>query len=100
VHANFQLFCVRSGIPPTRFEEFLVGLFIRLPFEICVHRLPQMFEEDKRWVQALLISCGKACLEDNIDQFLFYTLGNTIQYPNLKNYQESFLTMARHFTSC
>ncbi|RMG99807.1 MAG: DEAD/DEAH box helicase [Aquificota bacterium] len=94
------MFCVKSGIPPTRFEEFLRRLFIGLPPEVCVRPLLHIkrfdglfeflkrdkdFEEDKRLVQALLIPCGRACLEDNTDQFLFYLLGKTVKYPNLKN---------------
>lgn len=95
------LFCVRSGIPPTRFEEFLRRLFLNLPLEVCIRPLLHMkrfdglyeflkrqegFQEDRDFVRAFLVSsCGRACLEDNTDQFVFYTLGLTVKYPNLKN---------------
>lgn len=94
------LFCIKTGIPPTRFEEFLRRRELSLEPVITLRPLLHMkrfdglfqfirrqegFRKAYELVKARLSMCGQACFEDNTDQFLFYVMGLTIRYPNLKS---------------
>ncbi|RMH81315.1 MAG: DEAD/DEAH box helicase [Acidobacteria bacterium] len=94
------LFCLRSGIPPTRFEEFLRRKGLSLSKMACIRPLLHLkkfdslyyflertedFKDDKNLIRGMLLPCGEPCLWDNTDQFLFYVEGLTLKYPNLKN---------------
>ncbi|MCS7171536.1 MAG: helicase-related protein [Aquificaceae bacterium] len=94
------LFCVRSGMPPTRFEDFLqrkaLGLDLMITIRPLLHmkkfdglfeflRRKERFEEDLELIRGVVFPCGRRCLEDNTDQFIFYIEGLTARYSNLKN---------------
>jgi len=94
------LFCVRTGIPPTRFESFVLRKSLQLDTMTCIRPLLYMkrfdslffflkekerFEEDLQYIRGMLLPCGVDCLEDNTEQFLFYVEGITVRYANLKN---------------
>ncbi len=94
------LFCVRSGMPPVNYEEFLrrknagaeSGIWVRpLLFVKKFDGLYEFvkrgesFEEDRHYVLQKLLPYGRECLEDNTDQFLFYLEGLTFKYRNLQN---------------
>jgi helicase len=94
------LFCIRTGIPPLSFEEFLRRKGLNLDPVSTIRPLLHMkkfdgllnflkgmegFREDFQIVRAMLIPCGEECLKDNTDQLLFYTEGLTAKYPNIKN---------------
>jgi Superfamily II helicase len=92
--------CVKTGVPPTKLEEFIRRQDLKLPKEAIVRPLlytkrfdtlydfvqkGESFKEDDYFIRGKLVVCGKNCLEDNTHQFLFYTEGLTFKYPNLKN---------------
>jgi helicase len=94
------LLCVRSGLPPTKLEEFLRRQYLSLPTLAVIRPLlytkrfdtlydfvekGESFEEDDHYVRGMLVSCGQNCFEDNTHQFLFYTEGLTFKYPNLRH---------------
>ncbi|RTZ70605.1 MAG: DEAD/DEAH box helicase [Aquificaceae bacterium] len=94
------LFCLKSGVPPLNFEEFLrrkelpIPLIAKLRPLIYTKRLDgifpfirerKRFEEDTDKVGEILIPCGESCFSDNTDQLLFFTLGYTFYYPNISN---------------
>lgn len=94
------LFCVKTGIPPLSFEEFLRRKGLNLdpistirPF---LHmkkfdglysflKSSESFLEDLKIVRGMLLPCGEECFKDNTDQLLFYVEGLTVKYPNIKN---------------
>ncbi|HIC09284.1 MAG TPA: DEAD/DEAH box helicase [Aquificales bacterium] len=94
------LFCVRSGVPPVNFEEYLRRRELPLPTLARIRpllytkrldgifyfaRSRERFEEDHRKVSEILIPCGGECFEDNTDQLLFFAEGYTFYYPNISN---------------
>ncbi len=94
------LFCLKSGVPPVKFEEFLRRKFLPLPLAVKLRPLLytkrfdslfqfvkgfEKFKEHLEEVESLLIPCGFECFKDNSEQFLFYLLGYTFRYPNLSN---------------
>lgn len=94
------LFCVKSGIPPTRFEEFLRRKVLPIDLMATIRPLlytkrfdslfdflkrKERFEEDYQLVKMELLLCGKECIKDNTHQFLFYVKGITARYSNLKH---------------
>ncbi|WP_448583883.1 DEAD/DEAH box helicase [Thermocrinis sp.] len=94
------IFCVKSGVPPTRLEEFIRRQDLQLSKEAIIRPLlytkrfdtlydfvqrGESFKEDDYFIRGKLAVCGKNCFEDNTHQFLFYTEGLTFKYPNLKN---------------
>ncbi|SNZ12210.1 DEAD/DEAH box helicase [Hydrogenobacter hydrogenophilus] len=94
------IYCVRSGIPPTHFEEFLRRLSLNMDHLITLRPLLHMkkfdslyefvkngesFIEDYHYVAGKLSLCGQKCLADNTDQFIFYTEGLTFKYPNISS---------------
>ncbi|MGB9892742.1 DEAD/DEAH box helicase, partial [Thermodesulfovibrio yellowstonii] len=94
-------FCVRSGIPPLRFEEFLIRLsrmaeFSDLPAVIrpLLHMRrfdglfpfienAERFHKDLSIVYNRLSRFGSSCINDNTHQFIFFTEGLTFYYPNI-----------------
>ncbi|MFN3813800.1 MAG: DEAD/DEAH box helicase [Aquificaceae bacterium] len=103
------LYCIRSGIPPTKFEEFLIRLSLGLDHLVITRPLLHMkkfdslydfvkggesFEEDRYHVAKKLIPCGELCFKDNTDQFIFYIEGLTFKYPNIKNPPGEFSYLA------
>lgn len=94
------IYCVRSGIPPTHFEEFLRRLSLNMDHLITLRPLLHMkkfdslyefvkngesFVEDYHYVAGKLSLCGQKCFFDNTDQFIFYTEGLTFKYPNISS---------------
>ncbi len=94
------LFCIRTGIPPLSFEEFLRRRTLNLDPISTIRPLLHMkkfnglygflksvdgFSEDSNTVRSMLLPCGEECFEDNTDQLLFYVEGLTVRYPNIKN---------------
>ncbi|MCX8060694.1 MAG: helicase-related protein, partial [Aquificaceae bacterium] len=94
------LFCIKTGIPPTRFEEFLarkkMGFETMITVRPLLHmkkfeglfeflRRKERFSEDKEIVRGMLLPCGRRCQEDNTEQFIFYVEGFTARYSNLKH---------------
>ncbi|MDW8294035.1 MAG: helicase-related protein [Aquificaceae bacterium] len=94
------LFCIRTGIPPTRFEDFLrrksLGLELMITIRPLLHmkrfeglfeflKRKERFEEDLEVVRGMVLPCGRGCLEDNTEQFIFYVEGFTVRYSNIKN---------------
>ncbi len=94
------LLCVKSGLPPTKLEEFLRRQEIGLPILVVIRPLlytkrfdilynfvekGESFEEDNHFVMGMVARCGQNCINDNTHQFLFYTEGLTFKYPNLRH---------------
>ncbi len=94
------LFCVRSGMPPVNYEEFLrrrdTGLepIIYLRPLLFTKRFDSLFDfvkkgetfqEDLAYIREKLLPCGYECLKDNTEQFLFYVEGLTFKYRNIQN---------------
>ncbi len=94
------LFCIRSGISPVNYEEFLRRKLIGLEDIVVVRPLifvkrfdslyefvkeGRSFKEDDVYVRNKLLPCGRECLEDNTHQFLFYIEGLTFKYRNIQN---------------
>ncbi len=94
------MLCIRLGIPPVSFEEFLRRRALVLDPVSTIRPLLHMkkfdslfsflkerenFEEDYERVLGMLLPCGEECEHDNTHQLLFYTEGFTVRYPNLKN---------------
>ncbi|MCS6875398.1 MAG: helicase-related protein [Aquificaceae bacterium] len=103
------LFCIKTGIPPTRFEEFLRRKSALVDLMATVRPLLHMrkfeslfdflkrkerFEQDMEIVRGLILPCGKGCYQDNTDQFLFYTKGLTARYANVKHPPGEFSYLA------
>ncbi len=94
------LMCVRSGISPVNYEEFLRRRSILSDHAAIIRpllftkrfdslydflrRSPE-FPADLNYVRNKLLPCGDLCLKDNTDQLIFYVEGLTFKYPNLKN---------------
>ncbi|WP_340690088.1 DEAD/DEAH box helicase [Hydrogenobacter thermophilus] len=93
-------YCIRSGLPPTKFEEFLRRKLLQMDTLVTVRPLLHMkkfdtlyyfvekgesFEEDDFYVGSKLTLCGNKCYEDNTHQFIFYTEGLTFKYPNISS---------------
>lgn len=94
------LFCIRTGIPPLNFEEFLRRRELSLDTISTIRPLLHMkkfdglftflramegFREEVQQIRGMLLPCGEECLKDNTDQLLFYVEGLTARYPNIKN---------------
>jgi len=94
------LFCLKSGLPPLNFEEFLkrkelpIPLIAKLRPLIYTKRLDGIFpfikgrnrfKEDMDRVGEILLPCGESCFADNTDQLLFFVFGYTFYYPNISN---------------
>jgi len=94
------LFCIRSGLPPQNYEEFLRRKQLGLETMVYVRpllftkrfdglydfvRKGETFEEDDAFVKQKLLPCAQGCFEDNTQQFLFYIEGLTFKYRNIQN---------------
>ncbi|MEN2985062.1 MAG: DEAD/DEAH box helicase [Thermodesulfovibrionaceae bacterium] len=105
------LFCIRSGIPPLNFEEFLRRLYKAREFsDILVVIRPliymkkfdslfpfiennERFEKDIVTLLSRVSHFGSSCINDNTHQFLFFTEGLTFYYPNIVNPPGEFSAM-------
>ncbi|RLJ70987.1 helicase [Hydrogenivirga caldilitoris] len=94
------LFCIRSGMSPINYEEFLRRKLLRLDKLTVVRPLlfvkrfdglyefvkrGESFPEDEFYIRSKLAPCGGECFADNTDQFLFYIEGLTFKYRNIQN---------------
>ncbi len=93
------LFCIRSGVSPVNYEEFLHRKKIGMQDIVTVRPLlftkrfdglydfvkqGESFEEDHFYIMTLISPCGQSCIEDNTHQFLFYIEGLTFKYRNIQ----------------
>ena len=92
------LFCVRSGMSPINYEEFLRRKILGLdriavirPL-LFVKRFDSLYEfvkrgesfpEDELYIRSKVAPCGGECFKDNTHQFLFYIEGLTFKYANI-----------------
>lgn len=94
------LFCIRSGMSPINYEEFLRRKLLGLEKVVVIRPLlfvkrfdglfefvkrGESFPEDEFYIRSKLATCGGECFSDNTHQFLFYIEGLTFKYPNLQN---------------
>ena len=94
------LFCIRSGMSPVNYEEFLRRKLLGLDRLATIRPLlfvkrfdglyefvkrGKSFPEDDLYVRNKLAHCGGECFADNTHQFLFYIEGLTFKYPNLQH---------------
>ncbi len=94
------LFCLKSGVGPVNFEEFLrrsklpIPLMAKLRPLIYTKRLDSIsyflkdnerFDKEITQVRELIIPCGLGCFKDNTDQLLFFIEGKTFLFSNLSN---------------
>ena len=94
------LFCVRSGMSPVSYEEFLRRKLLGLEKIVVVRPLLFMktfeglydfvrggetFPEDDMYVRSKVAPCGQECFRDNTHQLLFYVEGLTFKYRNLQH---------------
>jgi len=105
IDENFNItpkgqFCLKSGVPPFNFEEFLRRKVLQLPIEAVLRPLLYTkrfdslyqfleksagFEELREKVMNKIIPCGVECLKDNTDQLLFFVEGYPARFPNISN---------------
>ncbi len=94
------LFCIRSGMSPVNYEEFLRRKLLGLERLIVIRPLlfvkrfdglyefvkrGRSFVEDDLYIREKLAPCGGECFADNTHQFLFYIEGLTFKYPNIQH---------------
>ena len=94
------LFCIRSGMSPINYEEFLRRKLLNLEtlvvirpllfvkrFEGLYEFIKEMpnFPADDVYIRDKLSPCGIECFRDNTHQFLFYIEGLTFKYPNIQH---------------
>jgi helicase len=94
------LFCIRSGMSPLSYEEFLRRKVLGLDKPTVVRPLLFMktfdglyefvrggetFAEDDLYVRSKIAPCGHECFKDNTHQFIFYIEGLTFKYRNLQH---------------
>ncbi|NPB07155.1 MAG: DEAD/DEAH box helicase [Aquificae bacterium] len=94
------LLCVKTGLPPFNYEEFLRRRRAGLEEPVWLRPLmfvkrfdglyefikkSERFEEDFLTVKERLLPCGNECFRDNTEWFLFYWEGLTFFYPNLRH---------------
>ncbi len=94
------LFCIRSGMSPVNYEEFLRRRILGLEKLTVVRPLlfvkrfdglfdfvreGDSFPEDELFIRSKLAPCGSECFEDNTHQFLFYIEGLTFKYRNVQH---------------
>jgi len=95
-------FCIRSGIPPTRFEDFLERLRIGMDKTAIVRPLiTKRLDSYKSFVKkvepehsfrVLSRTAGRQ-FEDNTFWLVFYTQGLTIHYPSIARPPGEFSTL-------
>ena len=95
-------FCVRSGIPPTRFEDFLGRLRTNMDKTAIVRPLIiKTLDSYKSYVKKVdpqhmfhvLSRMGGRQYDDNTFWFVFYTQGLTIYYPHIARPPGEFSTL-------
>jgi helicase len=95
-------FCIRSGIPPTRFEDFLGRLRTNMDKTAIVRPLIiKNLDSYKAYVKKIdpkhmfyvLSRTGGRQFSDNTFWFVFYTQGLTIYYPNIARPPGEFSTL-------
>ena len=94
------LFCVRSGMNPVDYEEFLRRRTLGSEKAVLVRPLlfvkrfeglydfvkgGESFIEDDLYVRNKLAPFGPECIADNTHQFLFYIEGLTFKYRNINS---------------
>lgn len=94
------LFCIRSGMSPVNYEEFLRRRTLGLEKLTVVRPLlfvkrfdglfdfvkeGESFPQDELFIRSKLAPCGSECFEDNTHQFLFYIEGLTFKYRNVQH---------------
>ncbi len=94
------LFCIRSGMSPVNYEEFLRRKLLGLERLIVIRPLlfvkrfeglyefvkrGESFPEDEFYIKSKLATCGGECFADNTHQFLFYIEGLTFKYRNIQH---------------
>ncbi len=94
------LFCIRSGMSPVNYEEFLRRKLLGIDRLAVIRPLlfvkrfdglyefvrnGESFPEDEIYVRSRLAPCGGECFEDNTHQFLFYIEGLTFKYRNVQH---------------
>ena len=94
------LFCIRSGMSPVNYEEFLRRKLLGLDKMVVIRPLlfvkrfdglyefvkrGESFVEDDLYIREKLAPCGGECFADNTHQFLFYIEGLTFKYPNIQH---------------
>jgi helicase len=92
------MFCVRSGMSPVDYEEFLRRKYIGSDRAVLIRPLlfvkrfeglyefvkeGETFIEDDIYIRDKLTAYGGECFEDNTHQFLFYIEGLTFKYRNI-----------------
>jgi helicase len=95
-------FCIRSGIPPTRFEDFLERLSSNMDKTAIIRPLIikklDSFKAFIRKIQMeheyyILSRIGGRRLDDNTFWLVFYTQGLTIYYPHIARPPGEFSTL-------
>jgi helicase len=95
-------FCIRSGIPPTRFEDFLGRLSLNFDKTAIVRPLiikpldsykSYVRKVDPQHTAHVLSRIGWRQYNDNTFWFVFYTQGLTIYYPQLTRPPGEFSTL-------
>ncbi len=94
------LFCIRSGMSPINYEEFLRRKLLGIDRPAVIRPLlfvkrfdglyeflkrGESFPEDEFYIRSKLAPCGGECFSDNTHQFLFYIEGLTFKYPNIQH---------------
>ncbi len=94
------LFCIRSGMSPVSYEEFLRRKLLGIDRMVVVRPLlfvkrfdglydfvreGESFPEDDLYIRSKLAPCGAECFGDNTHQFLFYIEGLTFKYRNVQH---------------
>ena len=94
------LFCIRSGMSPINYEEFLRRKVVGLEKLVVIRPLlfvkrfeglyefvkrGETFPEDEFYIRSKLAPCGGECFADNTHQFLFYIEGLTFKYRNIQH---------------
>jgi len=94
------LFCIRAGMPPINYEEFLRRKLLGLEKPVVIRPLlfvkrfeglyefvkrGETFPEDEFYIRSKLAPCGGECFADNTHQFLFYIEGLTFKYRNVQH---------------
>jgi helicase len=95
-------FCIRSGIPPTRFEDFLMRLSSNM-HKIAIVRplIPKKLDSFSYFIKKveenhesrILSLLGGRQFKDNTFWLVFYTQGLTIHYPHIERPPGEFSTL-------
>jgi len=97
-------FCIRAGISPIRFEDFLRRLFLNIPKVAIVRPLiPKKLDSfayfikedklDKAHKSKIYTMLGGRDFNDNTFWLLFYTEGYAVEYPHIERSPGEFSTL-------